>query len=333
MEETSTPVELTVDEAHKGERLDVTLAALMPGLSRSKAQRLIEAGLVTVDNRQRPQGFRVLTGARIRVSLPKNEERPEPAQLPEELEVLFEDGHVLAIAKRPGLVVHPGAGHRSGTLTDILKRSGRVLSTIGGPDRPGLVHRLDRDTSGVVLVAKDDRTHEALSRQFKERTVRKAYLALVLGPKLPDHGVFATHFSRRSSDRKQFTSRVTSGREAVTEYRTLLRGGLCAFLLVLPKTGRTHQIRVHLAEGGHPIVGDRVYGRAYPRSLTKPEADALRLITRQALHAWAIRFEHPWLRQEVLVKAPVPRDLALVLDAVFGKDWPDCLPEDPFAGA
>ncbi len=207
-----------------------------------------------------------------------------PVQVPAEapvaqagdLDILFEDDHVLAIAKRPGTVVHPGAGHRSGTLVNALLASGRSLSCIGGPERAGLVHRLDRETSGVLLVAKDDRTHEALARQFKDRTVRKAYLALVLGARIPDAGEIATAFGRRPGDRKQFTSRVRQGREAVTEYRTLLRGGLCALLLVWPRTGRTHQIRVHLAERGHPVVGDRVYGRAWPRPGSRPQEEAAR---------------------------------------------------------
>jgi 23S rRNA pseudouridine1911/1915/1917 synthase len=325
-------VTFEVDPARGGGRLDVTVAAMAPGVSRSAAQRLIEVGLVLVDGRRRPQGFRVATGAVVRVSIPPAPERPPPGPLPGELTVLLEDDHVLAIAKRPGLVVHPGAGHQSGTLVDILLASGRSLSVVGGEDRPGLVHRLDRDTSGVMLVAKTDAAHEALSRQFKDRTVRKGYLALVLGPHLPDRGTFSSSFGRRVGDRKQFTGRVASGREAVTEYRTLLRGGLCALVLARPKTGRTHQIRVHLAEGGHPIVGDHVYGRAYPRPGSRPEAEAaaVRRIERQALHAWAIRFRHPATGEQIEVKAPLPRDLRAVLSAVFGEGWPEALPGDPF---
>lgn len=317
------------------ERLDVLIAAHVPGVSRSAAQRLIREGHVRVDGRPRPQGFRPGPGARIVVEVPVPAPRVPALQAESgDLDILFEDETLLAIAKRPGIVVHPGAGHRSGTLVNLLLASGRSLSSLGGPERAGLVHRLDRETSGVLLVAKDDRAHEVLARQFKERTLRKAYLALVLGAGIPDAGEIATAFGRRPGDRKQFTSRVRQGREAVTEYRTLQRGGLCALVLVRPRTGRTHQIRVHLAERGHPVVGDRVYGRAWPRPGSRPaaEAEALRAMTRVALHAWALRFWHPTTGEVATLVAPVPRDFRDVCTAVFGDDWSRALPEDPFQG-
>lgn len=321
-----------VPATHPPERLDVLVAANVPGVSRSAAQRLIREGLVWVDGRRRPQGFRPPPGARVLVEWPVPAPPEAPVAQPGDLDILFEDETLLAIAKRPGVVVHPGAGHRSGTLVNALLASGRRLSSVGGPERAGLVHRLDRETSGVLLVAKDDQAHEALARQFKERTVRKAYLALVLGAAIPDAGEIATAFGRRPGDRKQFTSRVRQGREAVTEYRTLLRGGLCALLLVRPRTGRTHQIRVHLAERGHPVVGDRVYGRAWPRPGSRPagEAEALRAMTRVALHAWALRFRHPAAGDERTLVAPVPRDFREVCAAVFGDGWVQALPGDPF---
>ena len=319
---------------HAGDRLDVVTAALVPGVSRSSAQRLIEAGLVLVDGRRRPQGFRLAAGAELSVTIPETPPRPEPAPgTGFDVPVLFEDESVLVIDKRAGLVVHPGAGHRSGTLTDMLRASGRTLSVIGGEDRPGLVHRLDKETSGVMLVAKTDAAHEALARQFKDRTIRKAYLAVVLGPGLPDRGTIASSFGRNPSERKQFTSRVAEGREAVTEFRTLLRGALCAVVLARPRTGRTHQIRVHLAERGHPVVGDRVYGRAYPRPGSRPEAEAeaLRRLGRHALHAFAIGFRHPVTGEPIALSAPPPRDIAEVLSVIFGQDWADALPGDPLA--
>ncbi len=314
------------------ERLDVLVAANVPGVSRSAAQRLIRQGLVQVDGRRRPQGFRPPPGAKVLVEVPVAPAAEVPVAPPGDLDVLFEDDHLLAVAKRPGVVVHPGAGHRSGTLVHVLLASGRALSSVGGPERAGLVHRLDRETSGVLLVAKDDTTHEALARQFRERAVRKAYLALVLGAGIPDAGEIVTAFGRRPGDRKQFTSRVRQGREAVTAYRTILRGALCALVLVWPRTGRTHQIRVHLAERGHPVVGDRVYGRAWPRPGSRPagEAEALRAMTRVALHAWALRFRHPRTGETRTVVAPVPRDFSDVCSAVFGEQWIQALPEDPF---
>lgn len=313
------------------ERLDVLVAALVPGVSRSKAQKLIKMGLVQVDGNRRPQGFRPKAGVRVTVEIP---EEPDAAPIcqPDGLDILFEDEYLLAIAKRPGQVVHPGAGHRSGTIVDMLLASGRRLSSIGGPERAGLVHRLDKETSGVLLVAKDDKVHEALAQQFKDRKVGKAYLALVLGPKISDSGKFTTAYARKISDRRQFTSKARAGREAVTTFKSLLKGALCALVLAWPHTGRTHQIRVHLAEHGHPVVGDRIYGRAYPPPGSRPEAEcqALREIERVALHAWALRFHHPATGDLRTVIAPVCSDFAKVCAKVFGEDWEQALPEDPF---
>lgn len=309
-----------MDDAHAGWRLDMCVAALVPAVSRSAAQRLIDAGEVLLDGRRRPQGFRVPGGATLEVRVPATPPRESPRPSAGELDILFEDDDVLAINKRPGLVVHPGAGHQSGTLVNQLLASGRSFSILGGADRPGLVHRLDRDTSGVMLVAKNDAAHIALAAQFKDRVVAKTYLALVLGPQLPDQGVIASDFGRRPGDRKQFTGRVRSDRKAITEYETVARADLCALVRVRPRTGRTHQIRVHLSELGHPIVGDRVYGRAYPRPGSRPESEAtaLREMTRHALHALAIRFLHPRTGVSMEITAPLPRDYRQLLHAVFG---------------
>jgi len=319
----STVRTVTVDEVRNGDRLDVTVAALVDGVSRSAAQRLIKAGLVHVDGRKRPQGSRVSSGNVLTVEIPE----PDPAaRKPSEtmdLAIIYEDEYLVAVNKRQGIVVHPGAGHRSGTLADKLLASGRALSVVGGEDRAGLVHRLDRDTSGLVLAAKDDITHEAVASQFKDRTVSKAYLALVLGISKHEEGTIETCFGRRPGDRKRFTGRLDSGRKAVTTYETLMCANLCSLLLVRPKTGRTHQIRVHLSEQGLPVVGDRVYGRAYPKrgSVPKDEAEALHRIKRQALHAWTLRFEHPRTRETLKITAPLPRDMRAVIEAIFGDDW------------
>ena len=307
------------------------VAARLPEVSRSQAQRLIRAGLVRVDGRVRAQGFRPAPGSVIEVTLPEPPRPSSPLAEPGDLEILYEDDRILAIAKRPGDVVHPGAGHRSGTVVNRLLASGRALSSIGGPERAGLVHRLDRETSGVLVIAKDDEAHAALARQFKDRTIRKAYLALVLGAGTPDRWRVQTAYGRRSADRRQFTGRVREGREAVTEFFTLLRGALCAWILAHPRTGRTHQIRVHLAEGGHPIVADRVYGRGYPRTRAETaETQALRRLNRTALHAWGLRFRHPGSGDPITLIAPVPEDLREVLRAIFGDEGLAVLSRDPF---
>jgi len=334
--ETSTPVSaspertatIVVDDAHHGARLDVTIAGQYPAVTRSAAQRLIDTDCVRVDERKRPQGFRVSTGSIIFITFPAESERT-PLPQHGELNILEEDDAFLAVNKRPGLVVHPGAGNQSGTLLNLLLASNRPLSGLGGPDRAGLVHRLDRDTSGVMLIAKTDQAHVELSRQFADRVVQKSYLALVLGTRLPDKGSIKSTFGRRPSDRKQFTGRPGAGtREAVTDYQVLARASLCSLVLVRPKTGRTHQIRVHLSENGYPIVGDRVYGRAYPRMGSRPEDEvaSLRDMKRHALHAWSIRFLHPVTGQPKTIVAPLPPDFRRLLAAIFGEDWESILP-------
>lgn len=322
-----TILNFTAGAEEEGARLDMAIAARFPTISRSSAQKLIKGGEVRVDDRIRPPGFRLQEGMTVFASLPALPENTGPKPENGSLEILYEDDFLLIINKKAGLVVHPGAGHGSGTLVNLLLASGRSFSSIGGTDRPGLVHRLDKDTSGVMVIAKDNVTHEKLTDMFRDRTIHKTYLALVLGPKIDDRGLIETGFARRTGDRKQFTGKVADGKPAVTEYRTLLRGNLCALVAAHPKTGRTHQIRVHLSEAGHPIVGDRVYGRAWPKRGSRPESevDALEIIKRHALHAWKIEFVHPHTGASLSVTAPLPGDFRRTLDGVFGDEWVNVL--------
>ncbi len=317
----------TAGPDEEGARLDMAVAARFPAISRSSAQKLIKAGAVRVDGRLRPPGFRLQGDMTVDVTVPEASENTGPRPENGNLDILFEDEFLLIINKKAGLVVHPGAGHGSGTLVNLLLASGRSFSTIGGTDRPGLVHRLDKDTSGAMVIAKDNVTHEMLTDMFKDRTIHKTYLALVLGPKIDQRGLIETGFARRTGDRKQFTGRVPDGKPAVTEFETLLRGNLCALVAARPRTGRTHQIRVHLSEAGHPIVGDRVYGRAWPKRGSKPEweVEALEIIKRHALHAWRIEFVHPRTGAPVSVTAPLPPDFRKTLDGVFGDEWSGAL--------
>lgn len=317
------------EASDEGSRLDMAIAARFPLISRSVAQKTVKNQGVLVNGRPKPPGFRLQEGLTVEITLPEAaEHKPVSADTGGgSLDILWEDDYLMIVNKKAGLVVHPGAGHGSGTLVNILLASGRSFSTIGGEDRPGLVHRLDKDTSGVMVIAKDNATHEKLSNQFKDRVIQKTYLAIVLGPRINDRGIIETSFGRRSGDRKQFTGKVLDGKPAITEYETLLRANLCALVAAYPKTGRTHQIRVHLAESGHPVVGDHVYGRSHPKrgSLPGSEVEALENMKRHALHAWRIEFVHPATGAQISVKAPLPGDFRRTLDGLFGDEWLEML--------
>lgn len=309
---------LNVSESAHEKRLDMAVAILEPSISRSFAQKLIKAGLITVDGKKRPQSYRVNLGSVIKIEIPIQEIKPKPEL--GDLDVIYEDDEILVINKKPGLVVHPGAGHMSGTIVNMLLGSSRTLSMLGGEERAGLVHRLDKDTSGVLVIAKTDFAHQTLSAQFKRREIRKEYLAIVLGSSIPDRGEIKSLFGRRGGDRRLFTGRVREGRDAVTEYQCIARAKLSALIKVIPKTGRTHQIRVHLSEFGHPVLGDRVYGRGYPKPGSTPlkEAETLREIKRQALHAWKISLIHPRNQEMIEFKAEIPKDMKDIIEKVFG---------------
>ena len=286
-------------------------------MSRSRLQKLIAEGLVHVNGGPARRSHTVHAGEEISVEVPEVRETAlEPEDIP--LSILYEDDQLLAIDKPPGLVVHPAPGHASGTLVNALLHHVRDLSGIGGERRPGIVHRLDRDTSGVLLVAKTDRAHQMLSRQMRKRVLRKEYLALVAGVPRVRKGEVTLAIGRDPRDRKKMKAfksveQAPSGaREARTYYEiekewpglgvTLLR---CRLV-----TGRTHQIRVHLAASNLPVVGDPVYGRArYPR--VKDDALRRRLaeFPRQALHAERVEFHHPVTQELVEIVAPLPNDL------------------------
>jgi 23S rRNA pseudouridine1911/1915/1917 synthase len=290
--------------AAAGRRLDQVLAELA-GVSRAAASRWVDAGRVLVNGAARPRSHRLEGGERLRWEPPEPE--PAGAPLPERLplQVRYEDEHLLVVAKPAGLVVHPGAGHRSGTLVNaLLGREGARLSSAHGTDRPGIVHRLDKDTSGLLLVAKDDRTHWALARELAARRIERRYLALAQGH-LESSGTVDAPIARHPRDRRRMAV-VPGGRRAVTHWRLLERHPAADLLEVTLETGRTHQIRVHLAHLRHPVVGDRAYG-ADPRL-------AARLgLERPFLHAWRLRFRHPVDGRQVELTEPLPADLEAAL--------------------
>jgi len=286
-------VDLTLPETARGRRLDQALTDLLPDHSRATLQRLIRQGHVLVDGRAARAAARVRGGERIEVAPPA----PEPSGLAPEamaLEVLLEDADLIVINKPPGLTVHPGAGVRHGTLVNALLHHCRDLSGIGGVERPGIVHRLDRDTSGVLVAAKNDAAHRALSAQFKGRRVRKTYEALVWGIPRDASGTIVGAIGRHPTARTRMAVRP-DGREARTSWKVLERLGPVALVELHPETGRTHQIRVHLASIGHPIVGDSQYGgrRPPPGKADDPARAALAAYHGMALHARRLEFTHP----------------------------------------
>jgi 23S rRNA pseudouridine1911/1915/1917 synthase len=239
-----------------------------------------------------------------------------------ELVVLHEDEELLAIDKPAGLVVHPGAGRSSGTLVHRLLARYPELAGVGGPGRPGIVHRLDRDTSGVLLVARTAAAYRALVGRFAARQVEKRYLAIVHGAPSPPSGTIEAPIGRHATERKRMTVR-RDGRPAVTRYRTVAARGAVALLELELVTGRTHQIRVHLRHVRHPLVGDPVYGEARWRSLAGPPRAALERFPRPALHAWRVALDHPATGARLALESPVPADLRALWSAATGAPFPE----------
>ena len=299
-------------------RLDRFLATLAELGTRSQAKQLVDGGRVTVDGVARKASHALRAGERVEVTLPPPAPSAvEPEALP--LTVLYEDAHLLAIDKPPGMVVHPAPGARRGTVVNaLLHRLGAGLGGVGAPERPGIVHRLDRDTSGVLVVARTTAALEGLARQFRERTLAKRYLALVHGRPGRDRGTIDLPVGRDPQERKRMSVRARRARHAVTHWEVVERLPGATLLGVDLETGRTHQIRVHLAAIGHPVVGDRVYGRGPRRSRDVPAAAraVLAACPRQALHAASLRCVHPVTGAPLAFEAPLPADLAGVVDAL-----------------
>jgi len=286
----------------------------LSGLSRARVQRLIDEGHVLVGGRPQKAHHRVNAGERIRLHVPP----ATPLQLTPEcipLDILHEDDDLIVLNKPAGMVVHPGAGRRTGTLVHALLAHCESLPGIGGVERPGIVHRLDRDTSGVLVVAKTGAAQQSLSGQFKARMVKKQYLALVHGEVRQEQGRIEAAIGRREHDRKRMGVRVRNGRDARTIYQVLRRLPGMTLLALDLETGRTHQIRVHLAHIGHPVIGDQVYGRRRERRLAS--SDGI-VVERQMLHAWRLGFYHPTTAAWVEFTAPVPNDFLRLAGPISG---------------
>ena len=308
-------VEFVVSSDDSGMRLDLFLAQKCPQYSRSQLARMINATQVLVDQRRTKAAYHLHAGQRVVVTL---SELPRQGPIPEDipLDVLYEDDWLVVVNKPAGMVVHPSKGHWQGTLTSALAFRFNKLSCIGGPTRPGIVHRLDRETSGVIVVAKNDSTHLALASQFENRTVTKEYFAVVQGVPDRDRDIINQPLGAHPYQREKMAIRAkhTSSRDAQTFYEVIDRFEGFATVRVFPKTGRTHQIRIHMAHVGCPILCDRLYGgrsRISKSQLlnTGPAEDSSIVLERLALHAMRLSITHPERDETVEFTAPLPADI------------------------
>ncbi len=309
-----------VTQKDQGKRIDQFLSETDLRLSRSQAKILIEKGQVFLNQRPIKPSTRLKSGDLISGILPE----PEPLSLlpePISLSILYEDASLIVINKPPGMVVHPAPGNPSGTLVNALLYHCRDLSGINGTLRPGIVHRLDKDTSGVIVVAKEDEAYHHLIRQFKNRRIEKRYLAIVYGSFKEKEGLIDLPIGRHPHERKRMSTRTKKGREAITRWKVLEEFDGFSLLEIHPRTGRTHQIRVHLASIGHPLLGDTLYGRkgragAFQDPLIK---ECLKKMGRQALHSFRLKFLHPKTGEPVEFMAPLPPDMEEVIKTLRSK--------------
>ena len=299
------PILLRASEESKNQRLDAFLASSLDGLTRSQATQLIESGEVAVNGRAVSKSYKLAGGEDIAVTLPE----PEPVEaVPQDipLDVVYEDADVIVVNKPSGMVVHPAPGHPDGTLVNaLLYHCAGTLSGVGGALRPGIVHRIDRDTSGLIIAAKNDAAHQYLSAQLADHTLARTYECIVVGALREDRGTVDAPIARHPTDRKRMAV-VAGGREAVTHWEVIARYPGYTHVRCRLETGRTHQIRVHMAYIGHPILGDTVYG-------AKKEVPGL---TGQCLHAVGLRFLHPRTHEVVELSCPLPEEFTRMLQKI-----------------
>lgn len=307
-----------ITDEHRDIRLDVFLASQVSDLARSRVQELIRQGFVKVDARLAKAGYRLKKGDQVSLIIPAAVPYELQAE-PVDFSLVHEDASLIVLNKPPGVVVHPAPGHPRGTLVHGLLQHCDDLSGIGGVLRPGIVHRLDKDTSGLVVVAKHDQAHDFLAKQFKARSIEKRYVAIVHGVMEGAEGEIDLAIARHPSRRKEMSVQPSKGKAALTRWEIIEElGSGFTLLSVTPKTGRTHQIRVHLSYLGHPIVGDPVYG--YKRNWWKKRAflasRILPLVKRQQLHAETLGFIHPESGKYCEFKAPIPEDMDCIVRAL-----------------
>lgn len=298
-------IAIEVDPSGSGKRLDLFISERPPnGLSRSQIKKLIDKGAVLVNGVLEKPHHKLKGGETILIDLSLEGQETEISAVPEDipLDIVYEDEHLLVVNKPAGMASHPAPGMKSGTLVNALLYHCNKLSGVGPQERPGIVHRLDKDTSGLMVVAKDDRTHKELAAQFKDRHISKKYIAAVKGLMELNEGVIELPIGRHPSNRQKLAVRFSESRDAVTAYKVIKRFANATYLELTPKTGRMHQLRVHLSYMGHPIIGDAVYGA---RS---------QLIGRQALHAIKLGFTHPIKKKYLEFETEIPDDIKRLLE-------------------
>lgn len=305
-------IKLTIENENTGKRTDVFVSETS-GITRSNAVKLIEGGFVLINGKAPVKNYRLKLDDIAEITVPEPERLESKAQdIP--IDVVYEDEHIIVVNKRSGMVVHPAAGNREGTLVNaLLYRCGNSLSGIGGVIRPGIVHRLDKDTSGLLLVAKTDSAHLELSRQLKNHEISRVYHAIIIGGTKNDCGNIDYPIGRNPNDRKKMAvilNAETRSRSAVTHYNVLERFDGFSYMRFELETGRTHQIRVHMSYIGHPILGDALYGG----NKTKFEASNMRLINGQCLHAKELTFIHPESKKLMHFECPLPDDFQALLE-------------------
>ncbi|MDI1472883.1 MAG: RluA family pseudouridine synthase [Thermodesulfovibrio sp.] len=307
-------VSFSIESFDEGKRVDLFVSEKL-NISRAKAQELIEKGYVKINNSAKPKSYKLKPGDFIEIyedKLKLNEENQEliPQNIP--IELIYRDDYLVVLSKPAGMVVYPCAGHKEGTLLNALAYHFKKLANIGAPLRPGVVHRLDKDTSGVIVIALDDRAYYGLVEMFKKRQVKKEYLAIVYG-ELKEGGTITLPIGRAENDRKKMSTKAKRAKEAITEWQVLENFKNYTLVKVKIITGRTHQIRVHFSAIGHPLLGDRTYGRK-----TYIEKGNKKIpVLRQMLHAWRIEFKHPVTGENLKFESPLPEDMKKVVELLY----------------